>query len=67
MSERSVQQPVVPNLQRASNDQRSSECNVLHQMPANEGPTAHATFRVTFVTPPANVRSVGFTTAMTQD
>src|SRR6185503_252554 len=32
-----------------------------------DGPTAHATFRVTLVTPLANVRSAGFTTAMTYD
>ena len=37
MSERSVQQPVVPNLQRASNDQRSSERNVLHHNAGERG------------------------------
>ena len=33
--------------------------------PANEGPMAHATLRVTFVTPLAKVHSSGLTTAMT--
>ena len=35
--------------------------------PATDGPIAHAAFRVTLVTPLANVRSPGFTTAMTYD
>ena len=35
--------------------------------PATDGPTAQAMFRVTLVTPLANVRSDGFTTAITYD
>ena len=65
MPERPVQQQVVSTLQRPSNDQRPRECNVLHHNAGKQGSTDHATFRVTFVTPLANVRSVGFTTAMT--
>jgi hypothetical protein len=61
-----MQQQVIGNLFRVppiTSGPASATCCMTS--PANDGPTAQATLRVTFVTPLANVRSAGLTTAIT--
>jgi hypothetical protein len=65
VTERSVEKQVVADLERAADDERPASATCCMMAPATEGPTAQATFLVTLVTPLANVRSSGLTTAMT--